>query len=127
MKIIIAILLAYYCNHFSSGNRIQCISEDDNDLVEQCLDDNTSDINFKCHSLNTLLVSITNDTKVYFCSAVFQLHEHLIIRDVQNVILIGYPSILTCNSSDAGLSVFNSENITISGITLVDCGVLHDI
>ena len=130
MKIIIVILLVAfitnYCEYFSSGNKIQCISEDDNDLVEQCLNGSTVDTNFKCHSLNTGLASVTNDTKVYFCSGVFELHQHLIIHDVQNVVLIGYPSVLTCNSTDAGLTVLNSENITISGITLKNCSVRHN-
>ena len=134
MKIIVTIFLVvavtdchkYFCN----GNKIiKCVSEDDNDSVvyEHCLDGNTVtvDINFECHSLNAL-PSALNNTKVYFCSAVFELRVHLVLQNVHNVNLIGNPSIFMCNSSDAGLTVLNSENVTISNITLVDCGVLHN-
>ena len=129
MKVIEAILLVVfitdYC-HFCRSNRIQCISENGTNSVEQCLDGNTLDANFECHSLNALLLPILNDTKIYFCSAVFELRKHLVIQDVHNVILIGAPSVFTCNSNDAGLTILNSEIITISNITIVDCGVLHN-
>ena len=130
MKIFVAVLLAAFitncCKFICSGNRLECISEDDSHFVEQCvdIDANTSYTDFKCHSLNKLM-SILNNTKVYFCSATFEFREHVIIHNVHNVILIGSPSVFTCSSSDAGLTVLNSENITFSGITLVDCSVLH--
>ena len=134
MKITVAILLVviitdcHISKHFCNGKIIRCTSEDDNDSVnvvnEHCLDGDTMDTNFECHSLNALL-SVRNDTIVYFCSAVFELHVHLVLQDVHNINFIGYPSLFTCNSSDTGLTVLNSENITINNITLVDCGVLH--
>ena len=122
---VVAIWLVIFINynyHFCSGYKIKCISEDKNGVVENCLSGDSV-----CHPLNELpFILQLNNTKVYLCSAVFELHINLVIQDVHDIQLIGYHSIFTCYSSDAGLTILNSENVTICNNTLVHCGVLYN-
>ena len=74
--------------------------------------------------MNTLQHDL-NDTTVILCSQNFSLDFNLVLQGVRNIQLVGSPSTLTC-SGDAGLTVLESENVTITNVTFEKCGALHN-
>lgn len=74
--------------------------------------------------MNTLQHEL-NDTTVIFCSQNFSLDFNLVLQGVRNIQLVGSPSTLTC-SGDTGLTVLESENVTIRNVTFEKCGALHN-
>ena len=82
--------------------------------------------NKTCHTLDDLKTLCTvNDTTVIFCSQNFKLDFNIELEGVHNIQLVGSPSTLTC-SDNAGLTVVESENITVTSITFENCGVLKN-
>ena len=98
------------------GFKTDCFVEDGTDPTDNCI---LSMI--KCHSFNDL-PSVINEnsynTQVMFCSTLFTLNLHLELQGLQNISFIGNPSIFSC-SDDAGLTIINSIDISITNITLM--------
>ena len=110
---------------FCDGFKTDCFVEDGTgtDPTDNCILPM-----IKCHSFNDL-PSVLNEnsynTQVMFCSTLFTLNLHLELQGLQNISFIGNPSIFSC-SDNAGLTIINSVDISITNITFEHCGVLHN-
>ena len=104
-----------------------CFVEDSTDPVNNCIQNDETMMN--CHSLDklesTLITNSTCNIQVVLCSARFTLDFHLELQGFQDISFVGYPSIFSC-SDDAGLTIVNSINISITNITFEHCGFLHN-
>ena len=99
-----------------------CFVEDSTDPVNRCLQNNET---MNCHSLESMLVTNASNIQIVLCSAHFALDFHLKLDGLQNISFVGYPSTFSC-SNNAGLTIINSTNISITNITFEHCGVLHN-
>lgn len=126
MKAIIRILLVAYC-FMVTGARVIYVGG-----TNASEDDTCGQVpSFPCRSLNTALGHVTSSTTVVIDKGEYPLHSstNLSFEGVRNVTLQG-PSgselkvRISCGT-DAGLSFFNSSDITIENIEFYGCGVLH--
>ena len=86
---------------------------------------------FPCRSLNTALGHVTSSTTVVIDKGEYRLHSNnnLSFEGVRNVTLLGPGGSelevrVKCDIG-AGLSFFNSSDVTIENIEFYGCGVLH--
>lgn len=85
-----------------------------------------------CNNLTLALTSLlTNNTLLYIEAGTYFLEQASDVRDTQHIAIVGRGNevgatpIIICRPN-TGLSFYNSEDIAIHNITLVNCGVLHN-
>ena len=84
-----------------------------------------------CRSLNVALGLVTNSTMVVIEKGKYPLNDsaNLSFVWISNVTLFGpngrEPEVRVVCEEDAGLSFFNSSNITIQNIEFIGCGAMH--
>ena len=85
-----------------------------------------------CRSLNVALGLVTNSTMVVIEKGIYPLNDSANLSFVctSDVTLLGpngrEPEVRVVCEEDAGLSFFNSSNITIQNIEFTGCGVMHN-
>ena len=109
------------------GFRTECFVENGTNSIDQCPQNNEPMINCKyLNELESTLIKEESNIQVLFCSVQFTFTFNIEMQGLHNVSFIGHPSVWSCSAGDAGLTIINSTNISITNITFEHCSVIHN-
>ena len=109
------------------GFRTECFVENSTNSIDQCPQNNEPIVNCKyLNELESTLIKEESNIQVLFCSIQFTLTFNIEMQRLHNISFIGHPSVWSCSAGDAGLTIINSANISITNITFERCSVLRN-